>query len=89
MIQAREKIILGIDPGTNVMGYGVLKNMGLTPREIEVVQAEWKKDDERTAAIAEQKRKEKEIKWQKKNLIVQKHMLILVLLDTLTMVKQH
>lgn len=42
------------------MGYGVLKNMGLTPREIEVVQAEWKKDDERTAAIAEQKRKEKE-----------------------------
>ena len=42
------------------MGYGVLKNMGLTPREIEVVQAEWKKDDERTAVIAEQKRKEKE-----------------------------
>lgn len=42
------------------MGYGVLKNMGLTPREIEVVQAEWKKDDERTAAIVEQKRKEKE-----------------------------
>ena len=42
------------------IGYGVLKNMGLTPREIEVVQAEWKKDDERTAAIAEQKRKEKE-----------------------------
>ena len=42
------------------MGYGVLKNMGLTPREIEVVQAEWKKDDERRAAIAEQKRKEKE-----------------------------
>lgn len=42
------------------MEYGVLKNMGLTPREIEVVQAEWKKDDERTAVIAEQKRKEKE-----------------------------
>ncbi len=42
------------------MGYGVLENMGLTPREIEVVQAEWKKDDERRAAIAEQKRKEKE-----------------------------
>lgn len=42
------------------MGYGVLENMGLTPREIEVIQAEWKKDDERRAAIAEQKRKEKE-----------------------------
>ena len=42
------------------MGYGVLENMGLTPREIEVVQAEWKKDDERRAAIAEQRRKEKE-----------------------------
>ena len=31
MIQAREKIILGIDPGTNVMGYGVLKVTGTTP----------------------------------------------------------
>lgn len=26
-----EKIILGIDPGTNIMGYGVLKIVGTNP----------------------------------------------------------
>ena len=32
MIQpVKEKIILGIDPGTNVMGYGVLKVTGIKP----------------------------------------------------------
>ncbi len=32
MIQpVKEKIILGIDPGTNVMGYGVLKIAGVKP----------------------------------------------------------
>ena len=32
MIQpVKEKIILGIDPGTNVMGYGVLKVVGTKP----------------------------------------------------------
>ena len=32
MIQSvKEKIILGIDPGTNVMGYGVLKVTGIKP----------------------------------------------------------
>ena len=32
MIQpVKEKIILGIDPGTNVMGYGVLKVTGTKP----------------------------------------------------------
>lgn len=41
------------------MGYGVLKNMGFTIDEINAVQTEWKKDDERTAALAEQRRKEK------------------------------
>lgn len=28
MVQQAEKIILGIDPGTNVMGYGILKVVG-------------------------------------------------------------
>ena len=33
MIQpVKEKIILGIDPGTNVMGYGVLKVTGTKPQ---------------------------------------------------------
>ena len=27
----KEKIILGIDPGTNIMGYGVLKVTGVKP----------------------------------------------------------
>ena len=32
MIQpVKEKIILGIDPGTNIMGYGVLKVTGVKP----------------------------------------------------------
>ena len=32
MIQpVKEKIILGIDPGTNIMGYGVLKVTGIKP----------------------------------------------------------
>lgn len=32
MIQpVKEKIILGIDPGTNIMGYGLLKIVGTTP----------------------------------------------------------
>ncbi len=32
MIQpVKEKIILGIDPGTNIMGYGVLKIVGIKP----------------------------------------------------------
>ena len=35
MIQpVREKIILGIDPGTNIMGYGVLKVTGIKPEVI-------------------------------------------------------
>ena len=42
------------------MGYGTLKSMGFTIKEIDAVQAEWEKDDERRAAIAEQRRKEKE-----------------------------
>lgn len=33
MIQpVKEKIILGIDPGTNIMGYGVLKVTGVKPQ---------------------------------------------------------
>lgn len=33
MIQpVKEKIILGIDPGTNIMGYGVLKVTGTRPQ---------------------------------------------------------
>ena len=28
----KEKIILGIDPGTTIMGYGVIKVTGTTPR---------------------------------------------------------
>lgn len=47
------------------MGYGVLKNMGFTIDEINAVQTEWKKDDERTAALAEQRRKEKEQRYMK------------------------
>ena len=32
MIQpVKEKIILGIDPGTNIMGYGILKVTGVKP----------------------------------------------------------
>ena len=27
----KEKIILGIDPGTNLMGYGILKVVGTSP----------------------------------------------------------
>lgn len=35
MIQpVKEKIILGIDPGTNVMGYGVLKIIGTKPEVV-------------------------------------------------------
>ena len=35
MIQpVKEKIILGIDPGTNIMGYGVLKVTGVKPEVI-------------------------------------------------------
>ena len=29
-----EKIILGIDPGTNIMGYGVLKIIGNKPQMV-------------------------------------------------------
>lgn len=47
------------------MGYGVLKKMGFTIDEINAVQTEWKKDDERTAALAEQRRKEKERRYMK------------------------
>ena len=35
MIQpVKEKIILGIDPGTTIMGYGVLRVAGVTPEMI-------------------------------------------------------
>ena len=35
MIQpVKEKIILGIDPGTNIMGYGVLKVTGVKPQVV-------------------------------------------------------
>lgn len=34
MSDANEKIIIGIDPGTNVMGYGILGVKGKTPRLI-------------------------------------------------------
>ncbi len=34
MVAATEKIIIGIDPGTNVMGYGILGVNGKTPRLI-------------------------------------------------------
>ena len=34
-----EKIIIGIDPGTNVMGYGILGVNGKTPQAIEIGRA--------------------------------------------------
>ena len=65
-LDCAEKFLLAIyyRYGT-VMGYGTLKSMGFTFKEIDTVQAEWKKDDERRAAIAEQRRKEKEREYLK------------------------
>ena len=34
--QARERIILGIDPGTNITGYGVIKAIGTVPELIAI-----------------------------------------------------
>ena len=34
VIVAKERIILGIDPGTNIMGYGVIKGQGNAPELI-------------------------------------------------------
>lgn len=31
IVPVKEKVILGIDPGTNIMGYGVLRVMGTKP----------------------------------------------------------
>ena len=38
MIQpVKEKIILGIDPGTTIMGYGVLRVAGVKPEMIAIL----------------------------------------------------
>jgi len=36
MLQQRERIILGIDPGTNLMGYGVIRESGKKPEFIKM-----------------------------------------------------
>ncbi len=36
MQQASEKIILGIDPGTNLMGYGIIRSLGKSPGFIDM-----------------------------------------------------
>ena len=38
MIQpVKEKIILGIDPGTTIMGYGVLRVTGTKPANVGII----------------------------------------------------
>ena len=34
IVPVKEKVILGIDPGTNIMGYGVLRVMGTKPEMV-------------------------------------------------------
>jgi len=36
MEKSSERIILGIDPGTTMMGYGVIKGVGLTPEYMDM-----------------------------------------------------
>jgi len=36
MQSSSEKIILGIDPGTTMMGYGVVKGVGKTPTYVDM-----------------------------------------------------
>ena len=43
MKKASEKIILGIDPGTNLMGYGVVRSGGKTPEYVDMGDVDLKK----------------------------------------------
>ena len=47
MNTTNDRIIIGIDPGTNVMGYGVLRIVGNTPELMtlgELTQRAWEHD---------------------------------------------
>lgn len=49
--QARERIILGIDPGTSITGYGVLKTSGTVPELIAIGSIDLSKIDDHYVKI--------------------------------------
>lgn len=51
MVTVKEHIILGIDPGTNIMGYGVVRIAGNTPELITLGVLRLKRDDDHTLRL--------------------------------------
>ena len=46
MATVKERIILGIDPGTNIMGYGIIRVIGTRPELITLGVLRLKRDDD-------------------------------------------
>lgn len=51
MVAAKERIILGIDPGTQVMGYGVIRITGKSPALVTMGVLRLKRDDDHTLRL--------------------------------------
>ena len=45
-VKPKERIILGIDPGTNITGYGVIKTVGTVPELIAIGSVDLSKFDD-------------------------------------------
>ena len=50
-VDLEERIILGIDPGTKIMGYGIIKALGNEPRFISMGECNFSKIQDQTLAI--------------------------------------
>ena len=45
-VKAKERIIMGIDPGTNIMGFGVIKVTGRTMSYVAMDELDLRKSDD-------------------------------------------
>ena len=51
MATVKERIILGIDPGTNIMGYGIIRVIGTRPELITLGVLRLKRDDDHSLRL--------------------------------------